>query len=338
MNQSAKSAKRQTGKSSQQSFRFKVSGDLTGTRLDQFIALQGIDLSKRKIKEVIDAGGVYINRKRARIASRPVNAGDMIEMQFNLENLKRLKQKEFELSDSEVLYNEKNIIAVNKPPGLPAQATRDQSVIHLEAAVKKYLQRSDSGGKNIFLVHRLDKETSGVILLARNQNQMTFLTDQFRSRTVKKEYLALCRGIPEKKRFEVDCFLSPIDKRTGNVRVVTAGGKPSFTKFEVLTADKTNNVSLIRCFPETGRSHQIRVHLASVGLPIIGDKRYHSQRSRMPPELESLSAIHHFLHARRLTFIPSPDETAVTLTAELPTNFKEFLGRIFDLDDLSSLA
>ena len=304
---------------------FKVKADFAGMRLDQFIALQGVELSKRKIREVIDAGGVYINRKRARIASRPVNPGDTIEMQYSLENLKRIKQREHEIQPSDLLFDHHHVIAINKPPGLPTQATRDQSVVHLEAAVKKYLASKGHPNAKVFLVHRLDKETSGVVLLATTAESVTFLTDQFRCRTVGKEYLALCSGIPHEKKFTVECFLSPIDKRTGNVTVVRSGGKPSKTFFEVIESNKALGMSLIRCRPETGRSHQIRVHLASKGFPIIGDKKYQPGKMPMAPALESLAAVHHFLHAFHLTFIPADNEKPVTLEAPLPINFLEFL-------------
>ncbi len=307
--------------------RFKVTHDFSGMRIDQYIALQGIELSKRKIKEVIDAGGVYINKKRARIASRPVNPGDVIEMQYSLENLKRIKQREHEISATDVLYDSHHVIAVNKPPGLPTQATRDQSVVHLEAAVKKYLVAKGVRNPAVFLVHRLDKETSGVVLLATTPVAVTFLTDQFRDRTVTKEYLAVCAGIPSGKKFIVECFLSPIDKKTGNVSVVRSGGKPSRTEFEVVGSNKELGISLLRCFPETGRSHQIRVHLAHKGFPIIGDKRYHPDKKALPRELESLASVHHFLHARRLTFVPARGEKQVTIEASLPPNFVEFIEK-----------
>lgn len=307
------------------SYRLKVKEDFAGMRLDHFISLQGVELSKRKVKEIIDAGGVYINRKRARIASRPVNLGDVIEMQYNLENLKRIKQRDYEILPADLLFNQHHVIAVNKPPGLPSQATRDQSVVHLEAAVKKYLAVQGNLNAKVFLVHRLDKETSGVVLLATSAEAVTFLTGQFRERTVTKEYLALCAGIPTEKKFTVECFLSDIDKRSGNVSVVRSGGKSSKTTFEVLESNKALGISLIRCLPETGRSHQIRVHLAHKNFPIIGDKRYQPERKSMAAELDSLAAVHHFLHAYRLTFIPAPREKAVTVQAALPANFLEFL-------------
>lgn len=310
---------------SMKSHRFKVTPDFNGTRLDQFIALQGVELSKRKIKEVIDAGGVYINRKRARIASRPVNGGDTVEMQYSLETLKRIKQREHEIGAPDILYDHYDIIAVNKPPGLPTQATRDQSLVHLEAAVKKFLVSRGERNPRLFLVHRLDKETSGIVLLAKTPEAVTFLTNQFRDRTVTKEYIAICSGIPREKKFVVECFLSPIDKRTGNVSVVRSGGKPSLTRFELIASDNDLKISMIRCYPETGRSHQIRVHLAHKGFPILGDKRYNQSRTRLPGELENLVAVHHLLHARRLTFCPAAGVPEVTLEAQPPGAFSSLI-------------
>ena len=131
------------------------------------------------------------------------------------------------------------------------------------------------------------------------------------------------------------CYLSTIGKKTGMVEVVQSGGKPSYTKFKCLASNKEHNVSLIACYPETGRSHQLRVHLQSVGLPILGDKKYGRQSAGNSPDWMSKHfSLHHMLHAYRLDF-QSPKGESLSVKAPLPKGFSEILtGCDFLLDEL----
>lgn len=324
--------------------RFTVAKSEDGLRLDQYLAqtLAGVgeEISKRKIRQIIDVGGVYQNRRRVRVASRQVRIGDILEVEFDMESLRRIRANNFALTDADVLFESSDIIAINKPPGLPAQATRDQSVMHAQALVENYLaakyaqtsnQRTPAKKLNLILVHRLDKETSGVLLLAKNSQAATFLTDQFRERIVAKQYEAICYGVPAHGKFVQKCYLSEIDKKTGMVVPVRSGGKDSETSFEVMASEKALGLSLIRCFPKTGRSHQIRVHLDMLGLSIVGDKRYYSARRPLPEALAKLAAVHHFLHAAAISFAPAPGSSMVTVTAPRPPNFSAFLNATPDL-------
>ena len=295
-------------------------------RIDLFLAAMMPDLSRRKVRAILDVGGCYVNNKRMHIASRQVRSGDRVRVEFHLVALSKARQKVFELSDTDILYDDHNVIAINKPPGLPSQATRDQDVMHAEVCVRNWLKKQGRSVAKLILLHRLDKETSGVLLFATNANTATWITDQFRERLLSKTYWALSYGIPSQKKFTQECFLSEIDKKTGMVRPVHSGGKSSRTTFEVLDSSPQNQLSLIVCFPETGRSHQIRVHLEMCGFPIVGDKRYgHSKRKPLPSDLAELAATHHMLHAHTLQFSPAPKEQDVTVTASLPPMFQKFL-------------
>jgi RluA family pseudouridine synthase len=312
-------------------FKFKIAASEDGMRLDQYLAQAGLEISKRKIRQVIDVGGVYQNRKRVRVASRTVRSGDVVEVEFDLERISKLRANNFEIADRDILFEDEGLIVINKPPGLPTQATRDQSVLHVETCLRSWLkkQAGKSMPSRLILVHRLDKETSGALIVAKNETVATWLTEQFRERDVGKTYEAICYGVPAEKKFLQRCYLSPIDKRTGQVSPVNSGGKSSETGFELIQFSEKLRLSLIRCSPKTGRSHQIRVHLDMLGYSIVGDKRYYKGRKPLADELATLAAEHHFLHAAEIAFSPAPGKETIVVTASRPANFQAFLGTVF---------
>jgi RluA family pseudouridine synthase len=305
-----------------------------GMRLDVYLAGAGLGLSRRRIRQVIDVGGVYINRKRIRIASRQVMRGDKVRVEYSETTLKSLKGERPAFRPEDLLLDgaEDGILAVNKPPGMPSQATKDQAVMHVVPCLEALLKELEGGKpckRQLILVHRLDKETSGVLLVADGPARATWLTERFRAREVKKRYSAICYGIPAWSELTERAALSEIDKKTGAVRTVRSGGRSAVTHFRVLATDPGLGVSLIECRPETGRSHQIRVHLAVNGLPIVGDKRYGGapvDRRPLPPSLAELTTMHHFLHAERLEFIPGPSLPPRVVVAAPPERFTRFLA------------
>lgn len=305
---------------------FIVPAAQSQTRIDQFLASVMPEISRRKIRQILDVGGCYVNNKRMHIASRQVKAGDKVRVEFSLDSLKKLRQKEFILQDGDILYDEKNLIAINKPPGLPSQATRDQDVIHAETCLKKWLISKGRLQEKPILLHRLDKDTSGVLLFATNTIKATWITDQFRSKKIKKTYWALCKGVAKHQAFTVECFLSEIDKKTGKVSAVRSGGKASRTDFLRRQKNDESRVTWLECYPETGRSHQIRVHLEMSGIPLLGDKKYGRDLNiEISKEIMELSSAHHMLHARTLEFVPADGDAPVKVTAEPPPDFSSLL-------------
>lgn len=317
----------------------KVPANFDGMRLDLIWVQLEPELSRRKIRQIIDVGGAYHNRKRVRIASRTVNVGDEIVLQFNLEGLKEIKKSEIKFIADDIIFTDDNFVIVNKPPLMPSQATKDQSIMHVESCLKKhYEELKKNSFKHFQICHRLDKETSGVLIVARNKKANAFVMEQFKHKEISKFYLALCFGKPKSNTWEVKCFLTPIDKRTGMVGIVRSGGKVSLTKFKMLAYNANANISLIACFPETGRSHQLRVHLASSGLPILGDKKYceknieHAKYS----DLSQYFSVHHMLHAYQLKF-QLLDHSEFKVSALPPKGFisicrsLEFVNELKDL-------
>ena len=306
--------------------RFKISGEHDGMRIDNVLHALIPDVSKRKIRQIIDAGGAYHNQKRIRVASRPVRSGDTVQVEYDLAALSKLRQKLFVLSDADILHDADGLFAINKPPGLASQPTRDQAVAHVVASLSDYLKERGRPFKDLMLVHRLDKETSGIILVAANPQRGAQLMEAFKERTVQKTYWAICLGIPPRNEFMVECFLSDVDRKTGMVQVVRSGGKQSRSEFTVLAKNTKLNLSLIECRPSTGRTHQLRVHLAAEKCPIVGDKRYGKPLpATVPSDLQQLTAEHQFLHARAIAFnLPDKVQRRVSIEALAPRNFVEF--------------
>jgi 23S rRNA pseudouridine1911/1915/1917 synthase len=322
-------------------FKIMVTPAMSGMRLDVALVTAELGLSRRKIRAVIDAGGVYVNGRRIRIASRTVNRGDEIRVEYNEQGLRTLKLARPEFAAADILYDDLDIVAVNKPPGMPAQATKDQSLMHVATCLAAFDKARGASRRPYVLVHRLDKETSGVMLLATTNERATWLTDLFRDRKVGKTYWAVCHGIPAEREFSVRCHLSDIDKKTGDVRPVRSGGRLAVTAFRVLAAHAELQVSLVECRPETGRSHQIRVHLDMSGVPIVGDKRYGVKQRRrygadeggsadgplaaLRTSLAELATVHHFLHAARLRLTPAPGHEPLELKAPMPDRMAKFI-------------
>ena len=172
------------------------------------------------------------------------------------------------------------------------------------------------------IVHRLDKETSGVLILAKNNLVSNYLKNLFKERKIKKKYIALVKGEIRKQEGVIDFPLirskkSPIKRK---IVIKKNKGKSALTKYKVLK--RYQGYTLLEIFPETGRTHQIRVHLASIGFPVVGDKIYGKLKK---PEMLNLS--HHFLHAQEISFV-SFDGKALKIESSLPEDLKQTLQQL----------
>ena len=179
-------------------YEFTVTKDLDGLRVDIAASKAEVGLSRRKAKQIIDLGGCYINRKRVRIASKLVHVGDSISFEYHEASVSKIKSSNIEITDADILFEDETVIAINKPAGVPSQATRTQAVFHVVALLEKYLKNRDSKVGRLDLVHRLDKETTGVLLIAKGKANFTFYSNLFRDRKVTKVYHAITYGLVDK--------------------------------------------------------------------------------------------------------------------------------------------
>lgn len=301
-----------------QRYTLQVSSELSGQRLDTGLVAAGIGLSRRKVRSAIDAGGVYVNRKRVRVASRVLRRGDDVELVFEPSLKKKLPNMGEALRDEDIIHKGPDFVVINKPSGLPSQATKVQALWHVESCLKKWLESQGDDRKPV-LVHRLDRETSGVLILALSAKKARFLEQQFRERRAEKLYHALCLGRPKFKDCEVHEPLATPDSQ-GNVRI-SPSGRPASTGFHVVKAKDA--MVLMACSPKTGRTHQIRVHLQYLDLPVLGDKRYggnrHLEFQKAHPDLK---LPHHMLHAHQLIIVTDKDRPARCFSAEYPASFR----------------
>lgn len=230
------------------------------------------------------------------------------------------------MNTPQIIFEDDDLLVVNKPAGLTvnrSDTTREETT--LQDFVMNKINFSKNSSEEDFqsrggIVHRLDKETSGVILVAKNKTAFDFLQKQFKERMVEKEYIALVHGklFPEKGSIKVPVGRLPWNrKRFG----VLAGGREAETYYEVISNFDlhSENVSLVRLHPKTGRTHQIRVHLKYFGHPIFGDNLY-AGRKTSRNDRKLLNRV--FLHAKDLSFIHPKTKKRISFKADLPEELK----------------
>jgi RluA family pseudouridine synthase len=302
------------------SYQFRIEPGLSTARLDLALVELAPQFSRRKIRKLIDFGAVYLNRKRVRIASRPVRVGDRLSLEYSEASLKSAQGQD-PLGLDVILYENDDVIVINKPKGLSVQGERAQNAVTVLTALAKL--RPDLAGR-LGLVHRLDKYTTGCFALAKSKQAGEAIGELFRGRKVLKEYLALCHGLPKAKTFYRKSQLSNIGARTGRVLEVASGGKEAITAFECIRQNQKSLFSLIKCMPKTGRSHQLRVHLEALGYPIVGDHMY--GQIQLSSRNTSAKPITQLLHAQRIRF--SLKGKVIDVVAPIPHVFSEIFGEL----------
>lgn len=267
-----------------------------GARLDDAAKALFPQLSKSQIRRIIDLGGCTVNQVMVRVASRELNKGDEIILGV----MEPERFVDFRLKAEELLYDDRNYLALNKPSGINSQRTPYQLKGTAEYAVALYL-KEQGVNEPARVIHRLDRGTSGVMFFPKNKQAATHIAFELKESRVEKIYWAIVSDLPEEAEWSVDAPIGKLNKfRYG----VTLPGKPSVTTFRILSA--SGRYALIEARPLTGRTHQIRVHLTHVGLPIVGDAPY----GGIPVERM-------MLHCRSMSFIGSRREA---IRAEAPVD------------------
>lgn len=281
-----------------------IPSDMSGQRLDEALAcLAGI--SKGEARRIIDRGGCAVNQAMVRVASRPVKAGDLVTAGL----MQAGEFHELELGSEAIVYQDRDLLAVNKPSGVASQRTPYQLKGTLEYWVAEQFVRQGIR-EPVRIVHRLDRGTSGVMLFPKHRQAAAYLSELFKQGLILKRYLAVVRGVPQCAEWESN---APIGKVAAARYGVVAGGKTACTRFRVLSSC-ANGLSLLEARPVTGRTHQIRVHLAEEGLPIVGDLTYGGSAA---PRL--------LLHCLGLEFA-SRDGCRLSITARPDNSFLRLCG------------
>jgi len=309
----------------------QVPSPLNGMRFDIVAAQLFEGFSRKKIKMIIDRGGAYINKKRVSVAKKSVASGDIIELFWD--ESRPLNCRSTKHLPVTIIENLDDFVVINKPAGLPAQATltsSDDTVIH----ALKHQYPELFGDKDLQLVHRLDKDTSGVMLIAKSKSAQARLEKLFQERKMNKTYHALCYGAPKSAQGVLDWAIRKDQSRPNTYVAVMSGAarrgraglgeKSARTRFLVVNTFQRVRASLIECHPETGRTHQIRVHLQALGVPLLGDKTYSANVVGHP--LAQLAA-RHMLHASRINWSEG-SEGEFAFEAPFPDDFTDCLNHL----------
>ncbi len=292
--------------------------DSFGTRLDQYLAGQLPELSRARIQALIKAGDITVNGKATK-AKTPVEAGMRVEVAIPEPEAAEALPQDIPIR---VLYEDADVIVIDKESGMvvhPAAGNPDGTLVN--AVLFHCGDLSGIGGvERPGIVHRLDKDTSGCIVVAKNDAAHLSLTTQFAARDTSKIYLAVAQG---RFKDEAGTVFTNIGRHPVNrlkMSVVNPGsGKPAITDYRVLRYDAASDSSLVMCTLHTGRTHQIRVHMLHLGHPLVGDPIYaHPQRQKAKPGRL-------MLHAWRLAFNHPRDGRRVSLQSEIPPEYTPWL-------------
>ncbi len=286
-------------------------------RLDSYIAGKYKDLSRTMIQKLIENGKILVNGQKKKISYK-VNINDKISINIPEPEKTDLKPQNIPL---EVIYEDNDIIVVNKPKGMvvhPANGNPDGTLVNAIMAISKNSLSGIGGKIRPGIVHRLDKDTSGIIIVAKNDKAHINLSKQIKDREVKKIYIALVKGAVNENEATIDM---PIGRSTKDRKkmAVRKDGKQAITHFKVLK--RYLNYTLLEVKIDTGRTHQIRVHMAEIGHPVVGDIVYSKGKNEF-------GVVGQMLHAKSLDFTHPTTGKKMHLEAELPQYFKEVIEKL----------
>ncbi|GAB4536753.1 MAG: RluA family pseudouridine synthase [Anaerolineae bacterium] len=295
--------------------------DVEGERLDRYLARTLPDLSRSQVQRLIRNGLVVLNGHKPRPGVL-VSPGMRVTVRIPpAPPDKPLPQK----LPLDVVYEDDALLVINKPAGMvvhPAHGHSNATLVNALLARYPDLAVGDVGRPGI--VHRLDKDTSGLVVVAKTEEALKHLRSQFKSRQVQKTYLALVRGQPVTPEGIIEAPIGR-DPRHRQRMSVIAGGRPARTRYQLL--EDLGDFCLLAVWPETGRTHQIRVHLAWLGVPVAGDLVYGRER-RAHRAKDDLGLERQFLHAWRLSF-ERPDGTGIVeLEAPLPADLSQVIDAL----------
>ena len=278
---------------------FQVSAEDEGQRLDKVLARLVPEHSRARLREMIEDGRLWIDGEEVRRPSHPLEKGQRLSLELVERDRTRPGSVGLEFG---VIHEEESFCVLDKPAGMvthAGDAIRGGTLAEL-AEERWGPLPSAQGEERPGIVHRLDAETSGLILIARTPAAAESLMGQFRERRVEKTYLALVHGDPRFDSEWIDAEIARSDRAPDRMAAVGAGeGRPAETFYEV--RERFGELSLLACFPKTGRTHQIRVHLSHIGHPVAVDRLYRGRRKlSMPKGAPNLER--HALHAAALEF------------------------------------
>ena len=296
---------------------FIVKDDEAGKRIDSYLSNKDDEISRVAVQRLIKNDKILVNGKSTK-ASYKVQENDNIKVEEEKPKEISLKPQDIPV---EIIYEDKDIIVVNKPKGMvvhPANGNPDGTLVNSLMSICKDSLSGIGGEIRPGIVHRLDKDTSGVIVVAKNDKAHINLSEQIKNHKVEKTYIALVKGVVKANEATIDM---PIGRSTKDRKkmAVTKTGKNAITHFKVIK--RFHNYTLLEVKIETGRTHQIRVHLSQIGYPIVGDTTYSNGKNEWGIKGQCL-------HAKSLKFKHPITGKEMFLEAKMPEYFEEVINEL----------
>jgi len=296
--------------------------DATATRLDKFLAQHLPDTSRSRLQALVKEGMVQVNGTLIQKTGFSIEAGDRVTITIPEPVVAGLVP---ETTALDILFENKDVVVINKVAGMvvhPAPGHTSGTLVH--AALGNFSDLEGIGGElRPGIVHRLDKDTSGIILMAKNEHALRWLQDQFRLRKVRKIYLALVDGKPPTPTGRVEAAIARDPAHRKQMAIVPDGkGREAITEYRTLRQFPQH--TLIEAHPLTGRTHQIRLHMAFLHCPIVGDVIYGRKKPSLPLE-------RHFLHAAQLSVVLPGDKQPTLFQAPLPQELQQVLNDLISV-------
>jgi len=297
-----------------------ATADDSNYRLDSWLTLRHPEFSRARWQELIKSGRVFINRTE-RKPNYSIQPGDCAEARIPPPENIELTAEDIAL---DVIFEDTDLIVINKPPGIVVHPAPGHASGTLVNALLHHCDDLEGIGGEIRpgIVHRLDQDTSGVLVAAKNDQAMKSLSDQFKSRTTKKEYVAMVWGIPSPSSGTIRTTIGrdPVHRQKMSTR--SKAGRDAVSHYRVV--ENLGEVSLVKIAIETGRTHQIRVHLNHIKHPVVGDRVYGKKH---PPELP-VPVIRQLLHAWKLAITHPRTGEAMTFEAPWPDDMKTLIKEL----------
>ncbi len=307
-------------------------------RLDIFLSKRISDFTRTYIKKIIISGNVKINEKIEKSPSKKIKLKDIVEIKFVEKSTNRLKPNKIEI---DIRYEDDDILIVNKPKGMvvhPGAGNQENTLANALAYKYKKKLSNINGNLRPGIVHRIDKETSGLLVVAKNNFSHACLSKQFSEHTIKRKYVCLIWGVLRPLKGRIETLITRSKKNRQLMIASELKGKKAITNYKTIQIFDVRNipkVSLLECELETGRTHQIRVHMKYKRTSILGDKQYgknNNYKKINKDFYKSLSFLDgQALHAKNLSFIHPTKNKWVNFDSELPNNFKKMLNLLKNL-------
>ena len=298
-------------------YKYIVKNESQGKRLDKYVTEQNTEITRTAVQRLIDEKNILVNGKEQK-ASYKVNENDVVEVEIPEPKKIEIKAEDIPI---EVIYEDSDIIVVNKPKGMvvhPGNGNVDGTLVNAIMAKCEGSLSGIGGEIRPGIVHRIDKDTSGLLIVAKNDKAHVNLSEQIKAHKVKKTYIALVRGVVKEDEATIDMPIGR-SKTDRKKMAVCKDGKNAVTHIKVLK--RWEHYTLLQVNIETGRTHQIRVHLSYIGYPIIGDYTYSNGKNEF-------GVVGQCLHAQKLEFKHPTTNKIMELEAPLPEYFQEIIQKL----------